>query len=242
MVQVTDEAFVLSVKQHAEKLAIVKCLTRNNGIFSGSVRNILTKGAKGVYLPANLIKFSWSARLEEHLGILSGDLVRSYSANFFYDRNKAYAVSSLLELIEFTFHERDHIPALFELLLGYLESLQDKDFSVRQYVIAEIKLLEMAGYILQLERCGVTGVRENLAYVSPRSGRAISWEVGRAYHDQLLLLPSFLIDDRVTANSHDIENAFRLSEYFLQRYVYKDSYRKLPKVRKSLVEGFFYAS
>jgi DNA repair protein RecO (recombination protein O) len=75
------------------------------------------------------------------------------------------------------------------------------------------------GFGLDLAQCAATGTVDELDYVSPRSGRAVSRSAGNPYADRMLPLPGFLRDDTVQPAGRDLANGFALTGFFLSRHV-----------------------
>jgi DNA repair protein RecO (recombination protein O) len=227
--KITDEAVTLTVTTHSESSKIIKCLTKNHGIFSGFVKNTSIKNSNLTI--GSLIQFNWNARLEEHIGILKFELIKSYTHYFLFDKKKLISISCLLDIISSTFGEREHINGLFDLLTGYLEHISCNDFDFKKYISIELEILRMAGYGLKLDRCNQTGTNHDLLYVSPKTGCAISREAGEQYRHKLLILPDLNLE---IIPEKEREYALTLTGYFFERYVYKNIKHILPESRKLL--------
>ena len=102
----------------------------------------------------------------------------------------------------------------------------------------ELAVLSELGFGLDLERCAVTGAVDDLVWVSPRTGRAVSRAAGEPYADRLLPLPEFLRDDGLLrqASSFEIAQAYRLTGYFLERDVLAPRGFKEPQGRRTWLE------
>jgi DNA repair protein RecO (recombination protein O) len=94
----------------------------------------------------------------------------------------------------------------------------------------ELDLLTSLGFGLDLTRCAATGDTADLAYVSPKSGRAVSRAAGHGYRDRLLPLPSFLIS-QAKPEREDVLAGLRLTGYFLDRHVLHG-----PQVKHSITD------
>jgi DNA repair protein RecO (recombination protein O) len=106
----------------------------------------------------------------------------------------------------------------------------------RGYVAWELGLLAELGFGLDLSRCAATGSRDQLAYVSPRSGRAVCLSAGAPYRDRLLRLPLFLVTAAAPSTAADVFDGLTLTGYFLERHVYGAYERALPPARLRLAE------
>jgi DNA repair protein RecO (recombination protein O) len=109
------------------------------------------------------------------------------------------------------------------------------------YARFELGLLTALGYGLDLSRCAVTGEKGNLAWVSPRTGRAAAYEAGLPHADVLLRLPPFLVDADAELKSGDVADAFALTGYFLERRLFDQKGEGMPEARRRLIERLGFA-
>ena len=234
--QWTDEGVVLSAKPHGETSAVVTLLTPSHGRHAGLVRGGRGRRAHGIYQPGNRITATWRGRLAEHLGTYSCELIQSHAAQLFDDFPRLAALSSAASLCELVLPEREPHPGCYEGSLALLHAL-GRDHWAEAYVRWEVALLAELGFGLDLTRCAVGGDSDDLAYVSPRSGRAVSRAAGRPYREKLLPLPGFLVR-RGEGGAGEVGAGLRLTGYFLERHVLLPHGRRLPAARTRLVERF----
>jgi DNA repair protein RecO (recombination protein O) len=130
--------------------------------------------------------------------------------------------------------EREPLPAQYEGLLMLLYAIERDSSWPAVYVRWEASLLADLGFGLDLSSCALTGVTEDLAFVSPRSGRAVSAEAGAPWRQRLLTLPAFLIDPAAVAAASDIAAGLTLTGHFLGRCVYREQGGKTPPARERL--------
>lgn len=248
MIEWTDDGIVLSARRHGESAAIVSLLTRGHGRHAGLVHGGAGRRARGVYEPGNRVTAGWRARLSEHLGNFACELVESRAAALLDDALKLAALSSATALVDAALPEREPHARLFDSLDALIDRLcATGTASPRsaQYVRFELDLLSDLGFGLDLSRCAVTGSAADLAYVSPKTGRAVSAGAAEPYRDRLLPLPSFLTSrdgaDAVIAGEV-ILTGLRLTGYFLDRHVFAhrpaQGPERLPAARDRLVRLF----
>lgn len=214
------EAIVLSTRSHGEHGAVARALTREYGVQPGYVRGGRSRRVRPVLQPANLILGEWRARTGEQLAGLSVELVRSRAA-LHEEPLPAAALQWTTALAAAALPEAQPYPRIFEALGGALDAIEAAP-SARGWAAAlaryELVVLAELGFGLDLERCVVTGGAEELVYVSPRSGAAVSRGAARGHEHKLLPLPVFLHEGGA-ADWPDIFDALRLSEHFLSRDV-----------------------
>lgn len=240
MVDWTDEGIVLAARPHGEGSAVVTLLTRAHGRHAGLVRGAFSGRARGVYQPGNRLNTEWRARLSEHLGNYTAELTTGYAATVLDDPLKLAGLSAVCAVADASLPEREPHPRVHDGLVALLDAMgmaEIGDAWIAVYVRWEIGLLTDLGYGLDLERCAATGANDNLAYVSPRSGRAVSLAAGEPYRDKLLPLPRFLIG----AGGGDADDLFAglaLTGFFLERHVFATHGRHPPPSRTRFVERF----
>lgn len=234
----SDEAVVLTPRRHGESALIVQLLTRGHGRHAALVRGGQGRRLRPLYQTGNRLLVTWNARLAEHLGTVSGELLRGYAAQVMDDRARLACLAAAASMAEALLPEREPHPAAYEGLLALFEALEaDAGWAVA-YVEWEMLLLRELGFGLELARCAATGAAEDLAYVSPKSGQAVSAAAGEPYRDRLLRLPGFLRPDGVTGPPAvgDVADGLELAGFFLERRVVAPQGRKLPAARSRFVD------
>ncbi len=232
-----DDGIVLSARRHGENALIVNLLTREHGRHAGLVRGGASARNRGIYQPGNLLAASWRARLSEHLGNFTCELQKSWAAALLHQAQPLLALSAATALLDSALPERAPVPELFDSLEELIRSLDEPGWPER-YVRWEMGLLAELGFGLDLSACAATGEVENLIYVSPKTGRAVSEAAGRIYKDRLLALPGFLVRASEPEGDADFAAGLSLTGYFLARFVLGDSRDGLPAARQRLGESF----
>ncbi|MBT6284089.1 MAG: DNA repair protein RecO [Rhodospirillaceae bacterium] len=232
----SDEGIVLSARKHGESAAIVTLLTRTNGRYSGLVHGGSGSRARGIYQTGNLVSADWRARLSEHLGTMSCELLRPYSAALMTERLPLLALISAGAILERLLPEREPHPETFERFQALIESLGDGPDWVTGYVRWERRLLEDLGYGLDLIACAATGTTDDLIYVSPRTGCAVSAGAGGPYSDKLLKLPAFFLGSTDRMTRDDIRDGLRVTGHFLARCAKDANAGDLPAARAQFVD------
>ncbi|WP_421865900.1 DNA repair protein RecO [Parvibaculum sp.] len=231
-----DEGIVLSARAHGETGAILELFTREQGRHLGLVHGGAGRRMRSVLQPGNKLAAHWRARLSEHLGTYQVELVRPL-AGLLMDDPLALLGLSAASAVCGIVPEREGHPALFDGYEVLLETMQDEDVWPAIFVRWELGLLQELGFGLDLTQCAATGVREDLIYVSPKSGGAVSQAAGEPYKDRLFRLPPFLIGARAgTATNEDVAEGLRLTGHFLERHLFAAHERHLPDARIRLME------
>lgn len=230
----SDEAVVLSVRRHGESGLLVHLLTRSQGRHAGLVRGGQRPKLRAVYQIGNRLLVTWSARLAEHLGALQGELMRGYAAGLIADPARLACLAAAAAMADAALPEREPHQAAHDGLVALLERLERDDGWAAAYVAWEMRLLADLGFGLDLARCAATGATEDLIYVSPKTGRAVSREAGAPYREKLLRLPDFLRSDIIEPpGASDLADGFALTAYFLERDVFGPRGLDLPGPRRA---------
>lgn len=229
-----DHAIVLNSRPHGEHSAVVWVLTQHHGRQSGLVRGAHSAKQRGIILPGNGIHATWRARLAEQLGQMRCELLKPHAAAALEDALRLAALSAACALCQIAIPEHQPLPAVYAAMEAMLTALDHESWP-SVYVHWELALLRGLGYGLDLSACAATGVNDGLAYVSPKSGRAVSLSAGEPYADKLLPLPEFLITGG-EGSPAQIVDGLALTAYFLDRHVLGPHGQTLPAARGRLVE------
>jgi DNA repair protein RecO (recombination protein O) len=231
----SDEGVVLSVKSHGETAAIAELLTRSHGRHFGLVHGGQGRKLRPVLQVGNHVDVTWKGRLEENLGYFTVELRKGYAAAAMQDAAALSGLTSLCALSRFL-PERDPHPNHFEITLFVLGFLDDIQVWPALYVRWELSLLSELGFGLDLTACAATGANDNLIWVSPKSGRAVSASAGEPYQDRLLRLPPFLTGAyRDIVTHQDVLDGLALTAAFLKSRVLDPAGLSMPEGRQRLV-------
>jgi DNA repair protein RecO (recombination protein O) len=232
----TDEGIVLSARGHGESSAIATLLTLRHGRHAGLVRGGAGKRKRGVLQPGNRVVARWRARLSEHLGELSCELTEAVAAPLFGDPLKLAGLAAACAVCEAVLPERQPHTAVYNGLAILLAALASDKHWPSVYVNWELGLLGELGFGLDLSRCAATGSNDQLAYVSPKSGRAVSISAAEPYLDKLLPLPAFLIAEGASGSAGQVAGGPRRTSECHARHVSVDHGRPPPEARLRLVQ------
>lgn len=228
----SDRAIVLGVRRHGETSVVAELMTHARGRHLGLVRSGRSRSMQPVLQPGNVVDVTWRARLEEHLGDFRIEPVRLRAGQLMDSATAVYGVQALAALLRLL-PEREPHAHLYEAMDVILDHLHEPSAAGELFIRFELEILNDLGFGLDLTACAATGLRQDLVFVSPKTGRAVSHAAGLPYADKLLALPDFLRPDRTKgdvadtppvawANEQDaLQQAFRLTGYFLQRHVYE---------------------
>ena len=229
-----DEAIVLGVKRHGETSVILELMTHGHGRHLGLIRGGAGARLRGVLQPGNALRATWRARLDEHLGHYTVEGLNLRAASFLAAAHAVHGVTHLAALCRLL-AEREPHAAVYDALEAILERLDDPHTAAPLIARFELNFLAELGFGLDLSSCAATGATEDLVYVSPRSGRAVSRGAGDAYRDKLLRLPTFLLTDGEPASVADLVDAFALTGFFLERHAFTPRGLAVPEARTRLV-------
>jgi DNA repair protein RecO (recombination protein O) len=232
--QWTDEGIVIGVRRHGEASAILELMTREHGRHLGLVRGGFGSKLKPVLQTGNSVSASWRARLDEHLGNYTVEPLHQRASNFFAAPHAIYGVGHLAAMMRLL-PERDPHAGLYSVLEEILDRLEDPVLAAPLVVRFELQLLTELGFGLDLEQCVSSGATDDLVYVSPKSGRAVSREAGAPWADKMLHLPAFLRDLATEPSGRDLAYGFALTGFFLERHVLQPRGLSLTDERAHLI-------
>lgn len=232
--QWTDEGIILSVRPHGETAAVVELWTRAHGRHLGLVHGGRSRKLRPILQTGNHVDATWKARMSDQLGHVALELRRGFAAEAMDDSAALAALSSMTTLTRLL-PERDPHPNLYEITLFVLGFLNDATVWPALLVRWELALLEELGFGLDLSQCAATGANDQLIYVSPKTGRAVSASAGEPYRDKLLVLPQFLTKNRSgSVTNADLLAGMALTGHFIEVRVLHPRGASLPDVRGRL--------
>lgn len=226
-----DEGIIIGCKKHGETSLIVELMTPKHGRHLGLVRGGRSRKMQPFLQPGNRVEAVWRARIDEHLGTYQIEPLEMTAARLMESAlgvNAIQLLGSHLRLLP----ERDPHEAMYGALEVLLEHLDKPEIAGPLMVKFELRLLDELGFGLDLSRCAGSGASENLIYISPKSGQAVSAEAGAPWKDKLLPLPQFLMksSDR-ECSQRDLADAFHMLGFFFDRDIYFPRGSKPPEAR-----------
>lgn len=231
-----DHGILLSMRRHGESSAIIDVFTERHGRHAGVVRGGASRRMAPVLQPGAQLDVTWRARLEDHLGSYHAEPLRSRAAAALSGRLALAGLNAVTALLAFCLPEREPHPDLYVRSERLLDLLEHEDLWPLAYLQWELALLEETGFGLDLSACAVTGRLAGLAFVSPKTGRAVSREGAGEWADRLLPLPPVLLGQG-DAGDTEILQALRTTGYFLETHLAPSlGSHPLPEVRGRLMD------
>ncbi|MFT4090634.1 MAG: DNA repair protein RecO [Asticcacaulis sp.] len=229
-----DEAFVLSARPHGETGAVVHFLTRDHGHIAAHVAGAASRRLKPYLQPASHVRLSYRARSTDNLGSATLEPMGE-GADVLDDPVALLGLQCACVMTRAALPERDPQAGAFEAFSALITSFQWPDIWPYVYVRFEAGLLEAVGFGLDLSACAVTGGHDDLIYVSPKSGRAVSRKSGAPFCNKLLPLPEFLLSAQGARGPKALADGFHLTGFFLERHIFHPLNQPLPEIRSRLL-------
>jgi len=230
--KIEDYGIIISTSRFGDSSYIVKILSFNHGAVKGLVRS--SKKNNVSLQIGNFVHFTWGARLQEHLGFITLSLEKAYTMLNFSNYQKILSIASVCSLIDVLIPEREDASDILQKLQLYMEDMSELSW-LQNYVMLELFILEKAGFGLSLDFCAVTGKTENLAYISPKSGCAVTREVGEEYKAKLFGIPSyfktapFKTPENPEVYVQEIIDGLEITRYFLAKHFFVNQLARIPQ-------------
>jgi DNA repair protein RecO (recombination protein O) len=231
-----DDAFVLSARVHGETGAIVELLTSAHGCYAAHVAGGASRRIKAWLQPGARVVARFRARVAEQLGSATIEPVGEGPGALFDDPLALAGLAAAAAVAAGGLPEREPHPGAFFAFEALTQALAAVENWPAVYVRFEAGLLQELGFGLDLSRCAATGTVDDLIYVSPKTGRAVSREAGQPYADRLLALPPFLLASQQGLNVGDVGDGLALTGHFLESFVFAVMNRPLPPARVWLID------
>ena len=228
-------SILISKKRYGENGILLKVFTPEKGVWSGFFRgNKNNKTNRNINI-GDILDVRWKSRLNNNLGIFHIENAKSTVVYFMQNMEKLSLLMTLLEMINSLIHERDIEKNLYDLSIKVLMELKKNHLWRRGYIEFELELLSLLGFRLQLDKCVVSGKSNNLKYISPKSGCAVSEEYGKEYNNKLIKLPPALYhSDNYDYSKNDFYDILAITEYFLCKQLDRGMDRDIPNCRLEL--------
>lgn len=231
--QFSDEGYIINMRRHGESSLILTVLTRLNGRISGYVKNCLNKKNLGIFQLGNCVSLNAYSRLEENMYSFHVDLVSPDAVNFMSSPAKLAALSSFASLCNDCFPEKENIEDFFVFVENFFKGIHEDNW-LAYYSYFEFYLLEYLGIGLDLSECSATGSRENLRYVSPKTGKAVCEEAGYPYRERLYAYPQYIVDKNYRPKHSEVLDLLAMTEFFLRKNFFQQHGLKFPENRANL--------
>ncbi len=228
-------AIVLDTRPYGEGDVIATLMTEAHGAHRGLARGGASRAQGGLWQPGTFVQARWTARLSDQLGTFRGELVHATAASVMDDPLALAMLTAVCAQEEDSLPEREPHSPVFSGLISLLPRLALGQSVLPEVVVWETVLLTALGYGLDLTSCAVTGATEGLAYVSPKTGRAVTAEGAGTWAERLLRLPPFLTG-AARSDPDDWRDGLRLTGHFLTRDVFGARHRPLPMARQMLYD------
>jgi DNA repair protein RecO (recombination protein O) len=231
-----DDAFVLAARTHGESGAIVDLLTANHGKFVAHVAGGASRKMKPFLQAGARVIVSYRARMSDQLGSASLEPVGEGPSALFDDPLALAGLAAAAAVAAGALPEREPHPGAFLALEALASAFSHPEIWPAVFVRFEAGLLQDLGFGLDLSKCASTGAVDDLIYVSPRTGRAVSRAAGEPYKDRLLVLPPFMLSSQSRLEPGDIRAGLDLTAHFLEAFIFNPLNRPLPPARLWLVD------
>lgn len=235
-----SKAIVLGARKHGEGHAVLEVLSEGKGRATGYVRGGSSRRQRPDLQPGNLVEVTWRGRLDEHLGTFRVEIERALSPSLFSAPDKLAALNATAGLLMAALPEREQAEEIYRETLIFLEMLSTEAEKLdwgAELAKLELMLLSRLGFGLEIDKCAATGEVENLCYVSPKTGRAVSREAGEPYKEKLLPLPAFLTG-KTKPDEGQILAGLTLTGHFIETHLLHGDAKGLEGARSRLLRHF----
>ncbi|HST92581.1 MAG TPA: DNA repair protein RecO [Brevundimonas sp.] len=227
----TDDAFVLSARPHGDTGVVAELLTENHGRRAAYVAGGASRRMKPFLQAGARVSADYRARTSDHLGSARLEPMGEGPSALFDDPLALVGLAGAAAVAQGALPEREPHPGAFLAFEALMGAFALPEVWPAVFVRFEAGLLEDLGFGLDLSRCAVSGDMDELVWVSPRTGRAVSAAAGAPYADKLLILPPFMLGAQAGLRSGDVRAGFDLTGHFLEQFVFHPLNRPLPSAR-----------
>ena len=231
-----EEGFVLSARAHGDTGVVVDLLTEAQGRRGAYVAGGASRKMKPFLQVGSRVIVDYRARSSDHLGSARLEAVGEGPSALFDDALALTGLAAAAAVAQGALPEREPHPGAFLAFEAMMSAFAIPDVWPAIFVRFEAGLLDDLGFGLDLSRCAATGSMDDLVYVSPRTGRAVSRDAGAPYADKMLKLPPFMLGAQAGLSEGDVGAGLDLTGHFLEQFVFHPQNRPLPEARVWMVD------
>jgi DNA repair protein RecO (recombination protein O) len=231
-----DEAFVLAARVHGETGAIVELLTAQHGKWAAHIAGGASRKMRPTLQAGSRALVRYRARVSDQLGSAQLEAAGEGPSALFDEPLALAGLSAAAAVAAGALPEREPHPGAFLAFEALTSALMEPDIWPAVFVRFEAGLLQDLGFGLDLSKCAATGSTDDLVWVSPRTGRAVSRAAGEPYKDRLLPLPGFLLSSQSRLEPGDIGRGLDITAHFLEAFIFNPMNKPLPPARLWLVD------
>ena len=229
-----DTGFFLSARPYGENAAIVHVMTKNHGKRAGMVWNARSRKMYSTLNSGNQLNIAWRSRLHELLGTFTLELLEARTQITYAGPLALNALCAMCDLLDSLIPQFDPQKELYKRSVKVLDKINGTENWLFDYLLWEVFLLQEIGLGLDLQHCAVTKSTQNLIYISPKSGCAISEGAAGKWASKLLPLPPCMLSGKVNSIK-EIYEGLQTTGYFLKQGFHPyDNQPKLPSSRLRL--------
>ena len=224
--KVEDEGLFLYAKNFGESSKILYILSKDNGLVKGLCR--YSKNKKNNLINFDKIKFIWSSRNKDSLGFVNVEPQQGNSIdNYLFSIIKASASELCIKFLPLWEKNEEIYNNVLE-LSNLKKNIEF--FLIKKYVSWEIEFLKNLGYQLDINFCSVSGKKGGTFFISPKTGNAVSFDVGEKYSRRLFKIPLCMKENFKKDFYPDYREALQITGFFFlkilenrkQKFIFRD--------------------
>lgn len=231
----SDEGYIINCRKHGESSLILTVLCKEYGKVCGYVKSGITKKTLANFQLGNLVKIDAWSRVDDNMLLLKVELISPHAVNFLMSAEKLAALSSFCSLSNICLPELQPLDRFYYLVESFINLITNENWLVH-YCLFEFYLLDFLGIGIDLSECAATGQKDNLAYVSPKSAKAVSETIGKPYANRLFKFPHFVVEHDFNPTLNEMVDLIKMTAFFLNKNFFVNHGLKFPDCRANLAE------
>ncbi len=231
----TDKGYIINLRKYGESSLILTVLTQEHGKVVGFVKHCLNKKNLAVFQLGNKVAVDVYSRLDENMPSLKVELIEPTAVNFMNDGARLEALASFCALSNVCLPELENLENFYRYVDCFFNLILEENW-ITHYAYYEFYLIDFLGVGLDLSECSATGTTENLAYVSPKTGKAVCAEAGEPYKSRLYKYPHFILKNDDHPQVEELADLLKMTAFFLNKNFFNPHNLKFPQSRANLAE------
>ena len=221
-----DVGYLISKNRYNENSIIAEFYTENHGKCSGIIFGATSKKIKNYLQIGNKLYLNYHYKSEGKLGYYKVEIFKAYTPHYFEYKEKLFCIVSAMNLIKLLTVESQSNVDVYH-LIDDLYPIFNQDHWVKEYIFWELKLLELVGYNLQLNKITQSEIVNNKKRYFVKS------------NSEKKYVPNFLIDRNENhLDKKNLSKGLKLVGDFLEKNILQPNNINYPNARMEFVNLF----
>ncbi|AZL15893.1 DNA repair protein RecO [Rickettsiales endosymbiont of Stachyamoeba lipophora] len=226
-----DEGIILSKKCYGEHSFVLNIFTKEHGLISTLYR--YANKNKFIASIGNEVVANFKIKQGHKLTFIKLELQQALDIEFFDNSLLLNILLCSLNLVNETTPLYQPEPKIYMQIQDFIAKIKNSTSPLLELNMLLLTYLSISGYRLDYTECAASGSKEELIYLSPKTGRAVSKQAGDPYQDKLFTMPQFLQGDH---SASSLVEMLKVNSFFIEKFLYRNRELTKPSIFKHYLQ------